>query len=102
MTDADAVLVERGGPVTIVSINRQHAKCAADGRSSPRAKRCPVRHALRPASAVTARTARIARKASFEFAPRISGEGPTRESDLAENSPPPNPNLYQASDSAIV
>ena len=31
MTDADAVLVERDGPVTIVSINRPHCRNAVDG-----------------------------------------------------------------------
>src|SRR3977135_3628476 len=31
MTDADTVLVERDGPVTIVSINRPHCRNAVDG-----------------------------------------------------------------------
>src|SRR5258707_12972071 len=34
MTDADAVLVERDGPVTIVSINRPHCRNAVDGATS--------------------------------------------------------------------
>ena len=31
MTEADTVLVERDGPVTIVSINRPHCRNAVDG-----------------------------------------------------------------------
>src|SRR5260370_7766264 len=31
MTETDAVLVERDGPVTIVSINRPHCRNAVDG-----------------------------------------------------------------------
>src|SRR5476651_1304504 len=34
MTDADAVLVERDGPVTIVSINRPHCRNAVDGATA--------------------------------------------------------------------
>jgi len=36
MTDADAVLVERDGPVTIVSINRPHCRNAVDGATARR------------------------------------------------------------------
>src|SRR3981081_1328775 len=35
MTEADAVLVERDGPVTIVSINRPHCRNAVDGATAP-------------------------------------------------------------------
>src|SRR5260370_42614197 len=34
MTDADTVLVERDGPVTIVSINRPHCRSAVDGATA--------------------------------------------------------------------
>jgi enoyl-CoA hydratase len=34
MTDADAVLVERDGPVTIISINRPHCRNAVDGATA--------------------------------------------------------------------
>src|SRR5205823_11007679 len=34
MTDADSVLVERDGPVTIVSINRPHGRNAVDGATA--------------------------------------------------------------------
>src|SRR5258708_8878465 len=34
MTDADTVLVERDGPVTIVSINRPHCRNALDGATA--------------------------------------------------------------------
>jgi hypothetical protein len=34
MTDADTVLVERDGPVTIVSINRPHCRNAVDGATA--------------------------------------------------------------------
>src|SRR5207237_2365275 len=34
MTDIDAVLVERDGPVTIVSINRPHCRNAVDGATA--------------------------------------------------------------------
>src|SRR5258706_6748870 len=34
MTDADAVLVERDGPVTIVSVNRPHCRNAVDGATA--------------------------------------------------------------------
>src|ERR1019366_7602312 len=34
MTDADTVLVEREGPVTIVSINRPHCRNAVDGATA--------------------------------------------------------------------
>src|SRR2546422_11754333 len=34
MTDANAVLVERDGPVTIVSINRPHCRNAVDGATA--------------------------------------------------------------------
>jgi enoyl-CoA hydratase len=34
MTDADTVLVERGGLVTIVSINRPHCRNAVDGATA--------------------------------------------------------------------
>src|SRR5256885_3899629 len=34
MTDADSVLVERDGPVTIVSINRPHCRNAIDGATA--------------------------------------------------------------------
>src|SRR5258706_10875378 len=34
MTDADTVLVERDGPVTIVSINRPHRRNAVDGATA--------------------------------------------------------------------
>ncbi len=34
MTDADTVLVERDGPVTIVSINRPHCRNAVDGTTA--------------------------------------------------------------------
>ena len=34
MTEADAVLVERDGPVTIVSINRPHCRNAVDGATA--------------------------------------------------------------------
>src|SRR5256714_5322427 len=34
MTDVDAVLVERDGPVTIVSINRPHCRNAVDGATA--------------------------------------------------------------------
>src|SRR6202167_4566078 len=34
MTDADAVLIERDGPVTIVSINRPHCRNAVDGATA--------------------------------------------------------------------
>src|SRR5476649_1518292 len=34
MTDTDAVLVERDGPVTIVSINRPHCRNAVDGATA--------------------------------------------------------------------
>ena len=34
MTEADSVLVERDGPVTIVSINRPHCRNAVDGATA--------------------------------------------------------------------
>jgi len=34
MTDTDSVLVERDGPVTIVSINRPHCRNAVDGATA--------------------------------------------------------------------
>src|ERR1700726_429130 len=34
MTDADTILVERDGPVTIVSINRPHCRNAVDGATA--------------------------------------------------------------------
>ena len=34
MTDSDTVLVERDGPVTIVSINRPHCRNAVDGATA--------------------------------------------------------------------
>src|SRR5258707_14940304 len=34
MTETDAVLVERDGPVTIVSINRPHCRHAVDGATA--------------------------------------------------------------------
>ena len=34
MTETDAVLVERDGPVTIVSINRPHCRNAVDGATA--------------------------------------------------------------------
>ena len=34
MTDTDTVLVERDGPVTIVSINRPHCRNAVDGATA--------------------------------------------------------------------
>jgi enoyl-CoA hydratase len=34
MTEADAVLVERDGPVTVVSINRPHCRNAVDGATA--------------------------------------------------------------------
>src|SRR5258707_9841826 len=34
MTDADTVLVERDGPITIVSINRPHCRNAVDGATA--------------------------------------------------------------------
>jgi enoyl-CoA hydratase len=34
MTEADAVLIERDGPVTIVSINRPHCRNAVDGATA--------------------------------------------------------------------
>ena len=34
MTEADAVLVERNGPVTIISINRPHCRNAVDGATA--------------------------------------------------------------------
>src|SRR5882724_330111 len=34
MTEADPVLVERDGPVTIVSINRPHCRNAVDGATA--------------------------------------------------------------------
>ena len=34
MTEADTVLVERDGPVTIVSINRPHCRNAVDGATA--------------------------------------------------------------------
>ena len=34
MTDADNVLVERDGPVTIVTINRPHCRNAVDGATA--------------------------------------------------------------------
>src|SRR5258707_14573499 len=36
MTEADSVLVERDGPVTIVSINRPHCRNAVDGATARR------------------------------------------------------------------
>jgi len=36
MSEADAVLVERDGPVTIVSINRPHCRNAVDGATASR------------------------------------------------------------------
>jgi enoyl-CoA hydratase len=36
MTDADAVLIERYGPVTIVSINRPHCRRWLDGANGSR------------------------------------------------------------------
>jgi enoyl-CoA hydratase len=34
MTDTDTVLIERDGPVTIVSINRPHCRNAVDGATA--------------------------------------------------------------------
>jgi enoyl-CoA hydratase len=34
MTEADSVLIERDGPVTIVSINRPHWRNAVDGATA--------------------------------------------------------------------
>ena len=34
MSDADTVLVERDGPVTIISINRPHNRNAVDGATA--------------------------------------------------------------------
>ena len=34
MTEADNVLVERDGPITIVSINRPHCRNAVDGATA--------------------------------------------------------------------
>ena len=34
MTDADTVLVERDGPITIVAINRPHCRNAVDGATA--------------------------------------------------------------------
>src|SRR4051794_41823999 len=34
MTESDAVLVERDGPVTVVSINRPHCRNAVDGATA--------------------------------------------------------------------
>src|SRR3981189_1678091 len=34
MTEADTVLVERDGPVTVVSINRPHCRNAVDGATA--------------------------------------------------------------------
>src|SRR5260370_12150039 len=34
MTDTDTVLIERDGPITIVSINRQHRRNAVDGATA--------------------------------------------------------------------
>ena len=36
MSDADTVLVERDGPVTIISINRPHNRNAVDGDDAAR------------------------------------------------------------------
>jgi enoyl-CoA hydratase len=36
MTETDAVLIERDGPITIVSINRPHCRNAVDGATAPK------------------------------------------------------------------